>query len=168
MLEVFDHEERKIAAMTQRFSKSIKAGSVLNAVARTALLISFGAVGAIIALAELPPAVYREQQAKAPESLIIKVRSVKTSQKDEPQLVRIAVIVEAQVEQVRRSQSGLKAGDVIQISYEHLRHKGPFVGPSQVPILSEGQECPAYLTKSRQEEKAYGPAAGGYSFKELK
>jgi hypothetical protein len=118
-----------------------------------------------ISIAELPPSVYQEWQAKAPDFLMIKVRSIKTAETDEPRLVRVAVSLEAQIEQVRRSQSSLKAGDVITIKYEHRKYKEPMVGPSEVPILKEGQSYPAYLKKGPE---GFEPAAGGYSFREMK
>jgi hypothetical protein len=41
------------------------------------------------------------------------------------------------------------------------------VGPSEVPILDEGQVYPAYLMKEEKGTK-YAPVAGGYSFTEMK
>jgi hypothetical protein len=117
--------------------------------------------------AELPPYVYKERQQQAPESLLIKVSSVQTREIDETRGKRIDVSVEAQVEQVIHSQTGLHAGDVIHIHYVHNEYKEPLIGPSEVPILTEGEKCPAYLEMDKKE-KGYVPAAGGYSFRELK
>lgn len=122
------------------------------------LLVSSGAVGR----AELPPYVYKDMQANSPESLVIKVLSVKTKNKDEPRLVRVSVTVEARVEQVNRTQTGLKPGQVIRIRYDHRRHKEPMAGPSEVPVLKKGQTSPAYLKKTDAPD--YAPAAGGYTF----
>jgi hypothetical protein len=122
------------------------------------LLASSGAIGG----AELPPYVYKDMQANAPESLVIKVLSVKTKRADEPQLVRVSVTVEARVERVSRTESGLKRGQVIRIKYEHRQHKEPMAGPSEVPVLKRRQVYPAYLKKG--DAGAYSPAAGGYTF----
>lgn len=122
------------------------------------LLAASGAVGR----AELSPDVYKQMQANSPESLVIRVLSVKTKNRDEPRLVRVSVAVEARVEQVNRTQSGLKPGAVIRIKYDHRRHKEPMAGPSQVPVLKKGQILPAYLKKNDTAD--YAPAAGGYTF----
>lgn len=125
------------------------------------LLVTSGTVGR----AELPPDVYKDMQANSPESLVIKVLSVKTRNKNEPRLVRVSVTVEARVEQVNRTQSGLKPGQVIRIRYDHRRHKEPMAGPSEVPVLKHRQVCPAYLKKDGSG--VYAPAAGGYSFETM-
>lgn len=127
------------------------------------LLASFAPAGR----AELPPSVYKGRQEKAPESLVIRVLSVRTEESDEPQLIRLAVTLEARVERVNRSRSGLKRGDVIRIRYEHRRYREPRAGPSEVPVLEKGRAYPAYLSKSGRGRE-YAPAAGGYSFSEVK
>jgi hypothetical protein len=127
----------------------------LNAVLLVALPASFGTVG----LAELPPFVYEERQQQAPESLIIKVGSVRVRETDEPRRKRMDVSVEAQVKQVNRTKTGLKVGDVIRINYVQSQCK--------VPILKEGRVYPAYLAEE-EKGKTYTPAAGGYSFTEVK
>jgi hypothetical protein len=129
------------------------------------VLLILAAPGTVV-WAELPPYVYKERQQKAPESLVIKVRSVKTRETDETHRRRIDVDVEAQVEQVVRSNTGLRVGDAIHISYVHSQHKEPIAGPSEVPILDEGEKYPAYLSRD-EKEKRYVPAAGGYSFREV-
>ena len=135
------------------FSRACRSVSLL-----VVMLASHGAaVGA-----ELPPYVYKDMQASAPESLVIEVLSVKTKKADEARLVRVSVTVEARVERVNRTQSGLKPGATIRITYDHRRYKEPPAGPSEVPVLGRGQVCPAYLKKG--DAGAYSPAAGGYSF----
>ena len=114
--------------------------------------------------AALPPAAYQAWQKEAPEYVAIKVRSVKTSETDERDSVKVAVTAEVQVKQVRRSRSGLKVGDVIVIRYERQTFKKPMPGPASVPLLVKGQDCPAYLKKL---SKGYEPAAGAYSFSEF-
>ena len=121
-----------------------------------------------IAVAELPPYVYKQWQQDAPEALIIKVLSVETITRDENEERKIVfVTVQAQVQLVWRSKSGIRPGTAISISYEHTQHKRPHVGPSQVPILETGEECPAYLKKD-EKSASYSPAAGGYSFQTMK
>lgn len=127
------------------------------------LVASFNLTG----WAELPPYVHKEWQQQAPESLLIKVRSVQTRETDEPRGKKIDVSVEAQVEQVIRSQTGLHAGDVIRIRYVHNEYKEPLIGPSEMPILKKGESCPAYLEMDKKEH-VYVPAAGGHSFQEAK
>jgi hypothetical protein len=115
------------------------------------------------ASAELPPYVYRDMQAKAPERLTIKVKSVKTEERDEAERKLISVTVEAEVVGVARTASEVKPGQTISIRYLHTDYKQPIAGPSQVPILREGETYPAFLTKQKDAD-AYSPAAGGYSF----
>lgn len=132
---------------------------------KAVLLVMLLPSSSVVSRAELPPDVYKWRQQQAPESLIIRVRSLKTSETDEPQRTKIDVRVEAQVQRVNRSKTGLKPGALIRISYVHSRDKEPREGPSEVPILRRGQVYPAYLTKSGRG-KGYAPAAGGNSFSE--
>ena len=130
------------------------------------LLLALALTGLARAI-ELPPYVYKEWQQKAPESLIIKVRSVKTSEEDEPRRKKISVTVLAQVQKVERSKAGLKPGQMITITYVHSRYQQPLAGPSEVPILEEGKVYPAFLKKAEGED-SYSPAAGGRSFEVVK
>jgi hypothetical protein len=111
--------------------------------------------------AELPPSAYQERQAKAPEALVIKVRSVKTQQTKEPTVTVTEFTVEAEVEKVERSATRLAPGGIIKIVYSRHEYSEPLVGPSEVPVLKEGQTYPAYLSRRGD---TYEPAAGGYSF----
>lgn len=113
------------------------------------------------ARSELPPWVYKERQDKAPEALVIKVRRVKTLETKEPKVTRTEFTIEAEVEKVEHSAAKLAAGAIITIVYARSEYAQPMVGPSEIPVLKEGQTYPAYL--SRQGE-IYVPAAGGYSF----
>ena len=112
---------------------------------------------------ELPPYVYRDMQAKSPERLTVKVKSVKTEERDEPARKLTAVTAEAEVVAVERTASELKPGQTIRIRYTHADHKEPMAGPSQVPILRAGETYPAFLGKNKEGD-TYAPAAGGYSF----
>ena len=119
------------------------------------------AITAGSAQAELPPSAYKERQERAPEFLVIKVRSVSKRETKEERWKQIDFTVEAEVQKVERSASKLTKGAVIQIRYIQRHYSQPIAGPSEVPALKEGQVCPAYLSG---DGKVYSPAAGGYSF----
>ena len=138
------------------FASRLKRGRFLPA---AALLVCLSAS----VRAELPPYVYRDMQAKSPERLTIKVRSVKTEERDEAERKLVAVTAEAEVVAVERTASQLKPGQTIRIRYTRADHKQPIAGPSQVPILREGETYPAFLGKNKDGD-TYAPAAGGYSF----
>lgn len=115
--------------------------------------------------AELPPWVYKERQDKAPEALIIKVRNVKTRVTTELKVKRTEFTIEAEVEKVERSATKLSSGTIIKIVYNRSEYSQPIVGPSEIPVLKEGQVYPAYLSR---EGDVYSPAAGGYSFEAVR
>jgi hypothetical protein len=115
--------------------------------------------------AELPPSAYKERQEKAPEALVIKVRSVTQRATTEEKWKQIEFIVKADVQKVERSATKLAPGVTIEIRYAQRHYSQPMVGPSEVPALKEGQVCPAYLSGDR---KTYSPAAGGYSFETVR
>ena len=119
------------------------------------------------ALAELPPAVYLKRQQAAPEALRIKVVSVKKKEIEGEKFKTIFATVEARVLSVERSATKLKPGNLIRIEYVNRESKVPMPGPSQVPILAEGQEYPAFITKNG-EKPYYIPAAGRWSFERIK
>ena len=116
-----------------------------------------------LARSELPPEAYRQRQQAAPEAVEIEVRSVKATKARTFTHTEVTNRVEAVVQKVTRSASGLKPGAVIRIVYTQRRHYSPIAGPSEVPSLKEGQVCPAYLTHTKEGD-LYSPAAGGYSF----
>jgi hypothetical protein len=118
-----------------------------------------------LARAELPPGAYKERQEKAPEALLIKVRSVSKRETSDNERTSIEFTVKAEVEKVERSATKLSAGAVIEIRYTQTHYKQPITGPSEVPALKEGQVCPAYLAG---DGKTYSPAAGGYSFETVR
>ena len=115
--------------------------------------------------AELPPSVYKERQEKAPEALVIKVRSVSKRETAEENWKQIEFTVKAEVQKVERSATKLAPGVTIEIRYSQRNYSPPMVGPSEVPALKEGQVCPAYLAR---DGKTYSPAAGGYSFETMR
>jgi hypothetical protein len=109
------------------------------------------------AQAELAPQVYKDMQSRAPEFLEIQVLSVTTAAASD----EIRVDVEARVIDVRRSKSGLKAGDVIRIEY--TRTTKLLAGPSPAPVLQKGKKYPAFLSQAVTKND-YRPAALGRSF----
>lgn len=131
---------------------------------RIFLVVSLCAIS-LAARSELPPSAYKDQQNKAPEALVIKVRTVKIQETTEANWKQTDVTVEAEVEKVERSATNIAPGTRISIVYTTREYTRPVAGPSQVPILKEGQVCPAYLSKSGPN---YTPAAGGYSFETVR
>ena len=125
------------------------------------ILLSGCALTMTFVQAELPPSAYKERQERAPEFLVIKVRSVSTRETREPKWKQTDFTVEAEVQKVNRSATQLSPGAAIQIRYTQRHYSQPIAGPSEVPALKEGQVCPAYLSG---DGKVYAPAAGGYSF----
>jgi hypothetical protein len=120
-------------------------------------------VTAAVSLGELPPYVYKEQQEKADEALVVKVQSVETVDTKQPDETQTAVTVLARVEKVERTKFGLTEGDKIRILYTRRDRKQPMPGPSELPILSKDQTYPAFLNEDGKN-KDYVPAAGGRSF----
>jgi hypothetical protein len=114
--------------------------------------------------AELPPDVYKADQARSPEALSIKVTRVEIEKKKESGGARSNIRAQAQVLGVKRSASKLKAGDTITISYSHFRHDQPIAGPSEPDVLEEGRMYPAFLAKNARTGD-YTLAARGYSFR---
>ena len=119
------------------------------------------------ASAELPPEAYLKRQKAAPEALRIKVVSVKKKELDSEKVKTTVATVEARVLSVERSATKLKPGAVIRIEYVNRQSKTPMPGPSQVPLLTEGQEYPAFLSKNGAKPY-YIPAAGGWSFERVR
>jgi hypothetical protein len=128
-----------------------------------ALLGAFALIDGV--RAELPPWAYKERQEKAPEALVIKVRSVSQRETKEENWKQIEFTVKADVQKVERSATKLEPGTTIEIRYSQRHYSQPMVGPSEVPALKEGQVCPAYLSG---DGKTYSPAAGGYSFETVR
>jgi hypothetical protein len=132
---------------------------------RLILALAIACIGLTEARSELPPSAYKERQDKAPEALVIKVKSVKTSERTESRAKVIEFTVEAEVEKVERSASKLAPGAMIKIVYSRSEHFQPIAGPSEIPALKEGQVCPAYLAGKGD---MFSPAAGGYSFETVR
>lgn len=123
------------------------------------LLISFLALG-LCARAELPPSAYEKMQHGAPEVLRIQVLQV--SVQPDGDTTRDVTML-AEVLKVGRSQTNLKADDMVTIKYKLTTHPAGWVGPGDVPILKENTETVAYLSKAADSDN-YAPAAGAMSF----
>ncbi|HRH96854.1 MAG TPA: protease complex subunit PrcB family protein [Prosthecobacter sp.] len=122
----------------------------------TWLFITFSlafVAGISSAHAELPPYVYAEWQAKSPEVLTLQAQEVTNDGG--------AITVSAKVTAVERSDSSLKPGDTIRISYHSVKQTMP--GPSEAAILEKGKSYRAYLSKN-ETGGDYGLAAKGHSF----
>ncbi len=113
---------------------------------------------------EMSPDAYQWMQNNATEMLIIEVKDVHTP------LISLSrsksVKVRAEVMRVKYSETSLAEGDEITITYSSYTPGPGWVGPRPMPILSEGNQCPAFLTYDEQSA-SYIPAAGGYSFEFL-
>ena len=117
-----------------------------------------------ISVSELPPDVYKADQAESPEALMIKVKSVAIAKTKQTWGIRSDITADAEVEAVTRSASGLRVGDRIRIKYSHSTYTQPIAGPSEPDILREGRSYPAFLAKS-PKDGSYTLEAGGYSFR---
>lgn len=120
----------------------------------------------VAVFAEMSPAVYKKMQEESPESLRIKVLSVRTSASRKPNRTVTSVAVRARVLSAERTASNIKTGSVILVEYTHTAYDQPMAGPSQVPVLSEGKVYPAFLRKAARKS-LYEPAAGGFSFSQV-
>ncbi len=134
------------------------------------LTLSAGALLAPHALAVLPPGAYSGMQRAAPEFLHIEVTAVRQKKKSETKDFKImSVVVEAKVLAVKRTATRLKAGARITIQYENrLPKRSGYIKENDVPVLSKGDKCPAYLQQKANQPVAYEPAAGTYTFEKYK
>jgi ribosomal protein L24 len=142
--------------------------ATVAAVPRLRTLPAFAAAlvsAAAMCRAELPPDAYRQMQSAAPEALQVTVQKVNVRKAAQKEVTVSTVAAEARVDEVKRTATKLKAGDVIRITYEHRRRKMPIVGPSEPDIIEKGRSYAAFLRKG--VGGGYGVAAGGYSFRKL-
>jgi hypothetical protein len=128
---------------------------------RRHLFFSLALLSLAFLQAELPPSAYEEMQSTAPEHLQIQVLRVdiEPGSSDTAQAIQVL----ATVEKVLRTSTGLKAGDLHTIDYTHEHRPPGWVGPAQVPILTQGDTHVAYL-KPLDQPETYSPAAGAMSF----
>jgi hypothetical protein len=111
--------------------------------------------------AELPPSAYEAMQKRASDFIQIEVLRVDIEPGDQPNQQRI--VATALVSEVTRSQSDLKPGDFVTITYVVTEHPEGWVGPGEIPILAEKEQTIAYLTKNDATGE-FTPAAGRMSF----
>ena len=102
-----------------------------------------------IARAELPPQVYEDLKAKAPEVLEVEITRVALNKRDGQNLRDISVFADAKVVGVARSNSGVKVGDVISLRYMTFEviARG-FVGPSPIETIEEGKTYRIWFKKA--------------------
>lgn len=113
--------------------------------------------------AELAPSAYEAMQAKAPEFLKIEVLRVDVEPGDDATQQKIHIV--AMVNDVTRTDSNLKAGDIVNIAYVVTERPKGWAGPGQVPIPVAKDQTVAYLTKEANGD--YSPAAGRMTFSQF-
>lgn len=117
----------------------------------TLLVCSF-----VFLFAELPPRIYDELKAASPEILYIRVLHVEKSGED--------VSVKAKVLEVKRTSSGIKENDEIEIFYTIPYRPFGWVGPSRARLVEERVRYSSFLSC---ENKKCHIAAKGKSFMEV-
>ena len=115
------------------------------------LLVLTGLLGA-----ELPPEAYERMKKNAEEVVDLTVVDVK----HQFWIFRKKEWVQAKVTKVHRSKSGLKVGDLVEISYR-FAPLGDAVGPAPIPQLDKGERYKSWISK---RGKLFAPAAKGSSF----
>lgn len=121
------------------------------------------ASGIHTASAELPPYVYEEKKAAAPEHLELRIISSEVSETKDEGTTSAQVKATAEVTAVKRSKTGLKPGEKIIISYRTItRRPSGWAGPSSPSVLTKDMQVMAWLAK--HEDGTFAPMAGGQSF----
>lgn len=116
------------------------------------------------ARAELPPQVYEDLKAKAPEVLEVEITRVALNTRDGENQRDISVFADATVTGVTRSQSGVKVGDVISLRYMTFKvTRTGFVGPSPIAQVEKGGRYQIWFKKAGSH---FYPAARGRSVEE--
>ena len=102
-----------------------------------------------VARAELPPQVYEELKAKAPEILEVEITRVAINKRDGENLRDISVFANARVKKVIRSKSGVKVGDQISLRYMTFEViKLGFVGPGPIAQVAKGKTYRIWFKKA--------------------
>lgn len=133
---------------------------------RRALALMLLLLSCAAARAELSPAWYLCWARQAPEALELRVERIRKMQHpQEPDyLLEVATL---KVRAVRRSASGLRADDRINIETVLLKNAPPqpsrMIGPAPLPRLRAGQDLTAFLERTG-DGKSYMAAARGQSF----
>lgn len=129
----------------------------------TLVTLAVLASGLQTATAELPPYVYEERKAGAPEHLELKIISSEVTETKEDETTSAQVKATAEVIAVKRSRSRLKPGQSIVISYGTItKRPAGWAGPSSASVLNKDMTVIAWL--ARDEDGTYAPVAGGQSF----
>jgi hypothetical protein len=112
-------------------------------------------------------------QDDAPEFLEIEVLSIHEETKEvipyQISKFKLHVLqshIQAKVVEVKRTQYGIKAGDVLTVRYERRVTVPRVPGPTPIQRLEKARRYPAVLRKFEKEE-FYHAAAEGYSFRPL-
>ena len=127
------------------------------------ILTAFAAVFFLVSLhAELPPSVYEQMQAAAPEYLEVEILRVDIEPGAEPGQQDVEIT--ARIAKVNRSSANLQPGGMLNILYTLAARPPGFVGPGQVTIPAEGDKTVAYL-KNGEKPEEFEPAAGAMTFR---
>ena len=150
-----DRFGRSISAPVAPLVLGLAAGALLQGLSWLAPLPA--------ARAELPPWVYGQEQREAPLRLELEVLSAQRW----PALQPTQLVVQARVLAVVRQPRGgsLRPGDRLQLRYAlPPQRRSGWVGPALLPLLTPGQQVPAWLSPDPAAPGLYRPAAGGRSF----
>lgn len=128
---------------------------------RRVLLLLVAAIP-FVSRAELPPSAYETMQRAAKEVIDIEVLRVEISSGDAPGRQNVHLL--ALVNRVGKSETGLKAGEFINIAYAITSHAKGWSGPAEIPVPAERDKSAAYLVKDAANDD-YHPAAGAMSFR---
>jgi hypothetical protein len=115
---------------------------------------------------EVPPPVYEELKLEAGEYLKIEITSAGTKDGGE---CRVGIAYSAVVLSVIRSNSGLKAGDKIEINSWSMKDSPSCVGggPKAPKLLAAGWVGEAFLSQAEESASVFYPAAYGESFVDM-
>jgi len=115
----------------------------------------------LIHAASLSPSAYESLQSKAPEHLEIQVLLSEINPSDVADI--FSVRAEGRVAKVHRSQSGVKMGDIIVITYSVKESSTGQPARGEIPFLAEGEQRVAYLENTGKPLE-FRPAAAAMSF----
>ena len=130
---------------------------------RFALLLLLALLLPTGARADLSPMLYLCWARQAPEALELRVERIRTQPwpEDPAYVLETATL---KVQAVRRSHSGLRPGDFIEMkSVWSKTPRRPMPGPAVEPRLRKGQTVTAFMERAA-DGKTYGTAARGQSF----
>ncbi len=111
--------------------------------------------------ASLSPSAYESLQTNAPEHLEIQILLAQIEPSADSGV--FFVRAEGRVEKVHRSQSGLKEGDIVSITYSVKESPNGQPARGEIPFLVESERRVAYLENSGRPLE-FRPAAAAMSF----